>query len=172
MVPALRVLPGQIKPHRSRPGPGPVYGASQRRGVEGAEVFADLRPDKTQQVAEQARADPARRLHPGVVQLIDQGDQLRPTPGRLAGRLLGVPLAGEQADIAAQQVHGDVLHRPLGTDCERAQSSGESSATSASRVSGNRSMTTMGSGSFMEAGSVSAYSAIAAERREADSSLY
>ena len=62
----------------------------------------------------QPRADPAGRLHPGLVQPVKGGHQLLEAT-RLAGRIGGggaVPASRQQVDVVAQQMQRDILDRP------------------------------------------------------------
>jgi hypothetical protein len=71
-------------------------------------------PSDGEQLAQQLRADPAGRLHPGLVQPVKGRYQLLELDrlDRRVGWGSAVPASGEQVDVVAQQMQCDILDRP------------------------------------------------------------
>src|SRR5688572_26434054 len=78
MVPALGVLTRKIEPDWCRLGTRPVDRASDRERVEGFEVNANLLTGDLEQICQDTWTEPAGRLHPGFIEVVDQMDQFVP----------------------------------------------------------------------------------------------
>jgi hypothetical protein len=112
VVPALGIFAGEIEPDGSGVRSGPAKRTAERIRVERAEVAADLLSGEAEKVNEEARTDAARGPEPGVVQVVDEGDQFIPTLDRRAGRRVAVALAREDAHVTAQEVQRHIPDGP------------------------------------------------------------
>src|SRR5438874_8411780 len=119
--PSLGVLPRYVQPDRCGSRSSPRNGPADRRGVPAAVIRRYRVSGEGKQLTQEAGADAPRCADPGIVELIHDGDKLRPLQ-RLSMRRDGgwivkpVSTPGQDADVDAEHVQGHVLHRPPGTD--------------------------------------------------------
>jgi hypothetical protein len=110
--PPLGHLPGQIQPGRHRCVAGPAHDGRLLQ-AHGVVVPPDLLAGPAQQAGHDARAQPARRLHPALVLRIERGDELAVVPaGVQQPGLITVPADGQLDEVPVEQVRRDVLHAP------------------------------------------------------------
>jgi hypothetical protein len=113
VVPALGVFAGEIEPVGRGIGAGPADRRTQRERIEAQEIFVGLPAGVVQQVTQDLRAEALGGCDPGLIDAIDEGDQIVPVGDGASGRRVMIAAAGKIAEIAAQDVEGDVFYGPL-----------------------------------------------------------
>src|SRR5690606_25379469 len=110
-------FPGDVQPRRGRVWSCPADGDARRVHVDLRQPGRHALTGEDQQLAEEDRADPAGRVDPDGVARIDPADERAPVGeigrcGYGGGATEAVAPARQQADVATEEMEGDVVHVP------------------------------------------------------------
>jgi len=106
------LLAGDVEPVGGWLGAGPADRRAENEGIEAHKIFVHLPPGVVEQIAQDRGAEALRRGHPGLVDAIDEGDEVVPTLDGSGERLL-IAAARQIAEVSAEKMQRDIFDVPL-----------------------------------------------------------
>src|SRR3954471_21457771 len=113
--PALGVLAGYVEPDGWPVSAGPANATTEGAQVERTEVVEEGGSARSEELDHHAWAEASGGAYPLLVEAVDEGYQV--LTGQHTGALEAVAPPGDIAQVAAEDVQGDIFDRPTAAHC-------------------------------------------------------